>query len=60
MKLEKLFSVYDDNNIRNVLLTPTGDIVLRFALLPQLSVLEQMKMTEELLQIYATYVSKVL
>lgn len=60
MKVEQMFVVYDENNIRTVAFAPTGDILLKFVLLPQLSVLDHIKVTEELLKVYSAYVNKIL
>ena len=56
MNQSKFFNVYDENNIRFFVFVPTGEILLKFVMLPQMSVIDNIRLTEVLLQGYEDYI----
>ena len=59
MAQNRYLTVVDNGNVRQVFYIPAGEVVMQFLMLPQATVLDNIRLTEELLKVYADYLKTV-
>lgn len=59
MAQNRYLAVVDDGNVRQVVYVPTGEILMKFVMIPQAAVLDNIKLTEDLLKEYDSYLRAV-